>query len=80
MKNDEFDILANAINIEHLSEWIVFDEAGRKVFESRTQSVWDGTDASGNICPAGSYRYIVRATDTSGRPVEKSGIVRLFDR
>ena len=33
---------------------------------------WDGRDDSGNIVPDGTYRYVVRATDTAGNTTEET--------
>lgn len=68
----------------------VLDENGRVVAsqvrpiqQGRQDFVWDGTLASGQQAPPGTYRLRITATDVSGQPVDVrttfSGIVDALD-
>ncbi len=77
-RNDLFDPLYNSTGIVRGLEWAIFDNSNRIVFSSESQFTWDGRTMGGDDCPDDTYRYYIKALDTRGNPVEKSGLVRLM--
>lgn len=75
--NDLFDPAYNAVNIAEIVEFTVLTPDGSVVISGTFQTPWDGLTMFGEACPPGPYRYIVRAIDIYGNPIEKTGLVRL---
>ncbi len=64
-KNDVFRI-PPGVNIV-LSDFLVFDRWGKKVFETKnSDDGWDGT-CNGRSCPAGTYVYSIAGVSGTGR-------------
>jgi hypothetical protein len=76
-RNDVFDPLAGAVNVDRLLEWRIYDYSGRQVFASDSRFVWDGSTPEGQTGAPGNYRYVIRAVDTHGEVFEKTGVIRL---
>lgn len=77
-RNDLFEPLHDASGIARAQEFVMFDQSNRIVFSSETQFTWDGRTPSGVDCPDATYRFYIKAVDTRGNVVEKSGMVRLM--
>jgi len=75
--NDVFDPLEKAVQIDLISEWMIVNAQGQTVYSGDYRGPWDGSDVYGQGCPPGNYRYMIRARDVHGDPVEQTGVVRL---
>lgn len=77
-KNALFDISRASKNIEIIT-LIIFNDKQETVFQSdeRTDS-WDGNDQFGNGCPAGTYRYWVKAIGSDGLSYKRGGNITLL--
>jgi len=77
-KNAQFDISRASKNIEIVT-LIIFNDKQEVVFQSdeRTDS-WDGYDQFGNGCPAGTYRYWIKAIGSDGVSYKRGGNVTLL--
>ena len=77
-KNAQFDISRASKNIEIIT-LIIFNDKQEVVFQSdeRTDS-WDGNDQFGNGCPAGTYRYWIKAIGSDGVSYKRGGNVTLL--
>lgn len=74
-KNDEFVIeLKNGSGI--LTKIIILNSTGR-IFESDGSSMWNGKLPDGELAPAGTYTYLVRAVGNNQDTIEKSGSITL---
>lgn len=64
--------------------FIIYNRWGLKVFESTSlkemsEKGWDGSQDRGHeSLPSGSYPFILKATSTSGDPVEKKGAINII--
>jgi gliding motility-associated-like protein len=59
----------------------VYDRWGLKMAEwNSVQGGWDGRTSSGNMAPDGVYYYMLKATATNGKVIEKQGFVQLLNR
>jgi len=77
-KNDTFDPLFRSTGILEAVELIILDPANRVVFNGTSGFVWDGLNPAGDACSDATYRFVLRAVDNRGNPVEKTGLVRLM--
>ena len=77
-KNAQFDISRASKNIEIIT-LIIFNDKQEMVFQSdeRVDS-WDGNDQFGNVCPAGTYRYWIKAIGSDGVSYKRGGNVTLL--
>jgi gliding motility-associated-like protein len=59
----------------------IFNRWGKLVFETNDEFLgWDGRDRdSGDICAPGSYVYLIKANNSSGKTLEKVGNIALID-
>ncbi|HEY0730943.1 MAG TPA: gliding motility-associated C-terminal domain-containing protein, partial [Chitinophagaceae bacterium] len=58
-------------------QFMVFNQWGQKIFESRSQTTgWDGTH-KGKVQPAGVYMYVARITLTDGTVMDQKGTINL---
>jgi gliding motility-associated-like protein len=74
-KNDEFLIqVKNASAV--LTKIVILDSTGR-IFESDGTTMWNGKLPNGELAPAGTYTYLVRALGNNQEILEKSGSVSL---
>ena len=72
--NDVLKVYSYLIKDMH---FMVFNQWGEKIFESRNQSVaWDGT-YRGKVQPSGVYMYVCRMTLKDGQVVTKKGAINL---
>lgn len=69
--NDTFDPAGMDESVE-ITYLLVLDLHGRTVFESTTETRWDGNLSSGEIAPAGTYIYLIRGKDKNNGIIEKS--------
>ncbi len=73
--NDKFVASITNISTFHIQ---VFNRYGKKVFETRDQSInWDGT-SNGSAAPVGTYYYIIDAIGLDGNKISESGYVTLL--
>ncbi|HYF31634.1 MAG TPA: gliding motility-associated C-terminal domain-containing protein [Chitinophagaceae bacterium] len=73
--NDVLRIYGHIIREMH---FMVFNQWGEKIFESRSQSQgWDGTH-KGKVQPAGVYVYVIRLTLADGRTEVRRGSINLI--
>lgn len=73
--NDVLRVYGYVIKEMH---FMVFNQWGEKVFESRNQAQgWDGTH-KGRVQPAGVYVYVVRFTLADGRTEVRRGSINLI--
>jgi gliding motility-associated-like protein len=59
----------------------IYDRWGNKVYEvlSQTGNIgWDGKNLAGQICPAGTYFYIIKAKGKDGKEYDHKGSVSLY--
>ena len=59
----------------------IFNRWGKLVFETTDEVLgWDGKDKdSHDVCPTGSYVYVIESLDALGAVIRKSGAVALID-
>ncbi|SKA11026.1 FG-GAP-like repeat-containing protein [Sediminibacterium ginsengisoli] len=68
----------NFVNIARLEYVRVFNRYGKQVFETRNMNEgWDGR-LNGTLQPLESYVWVIKATDTNGKPVVRQGTVTLL--
>ncbi|MEI7594760.1 MAG: gliding motility-associated C-terminal domain-containing protein [Bacteroidota bacterium] len=74
-KNDNFRVVAQ--NISAFTIYI-FNRWGQKIYESNDiENGWDGR-MNGNICPSGTYYYIIDYADYHSVKYQKSGSVTIL--
>lgn len=77
-KNAQFDISRASKNIEIIT-LIIFNYKQEMVFQSDERgNSWDGNDQFGNGCPAGTYRYWIKAIGSDGVSYKRGGNVTLL--
>lgn len=77
-KNALFDISRASKNIEIIT-LIIFNDKQDMVFQSDERAdSWDGNDQFGNVCPAGTYRYWIKAIGSDGVSYKRGGNVTLL--
>ncbi|MDA0881702.1 MAG: gliding motility-associated C-terminal domain-containing protein [Bacteroidetes bacterium] len=77
-KNAQFDISRASKNIEIIT-LIIFNDKQEMVFQSDERAdSWDGNDQFGNVCPAGTYRYWIKAIGSDGVSYKRGGNVTLL--
>jgi trimeric autotransporter adhesin len=73
--NDVLQVYGYVIKDLH---FMVFNQWGEKIYESRKQSqAWDGT-YKGKTQPSGVYMYVCRITLNDGTVVDKKGSINLI--
>lgn len=75
--NDQFRPLA--IGVEEMT-MTIYNRWGEIVSQVwGTKTYWDGrTFPAGEICPDGTYFYVLKAVDINGNTIDKAGAVQLF--
>lgn len=59
-------------------QFMVFNQWGQKIYESRSQArAWDGTH-QGKMQPAGVYMYVCKMTLNDGTVIQKKGSINLI--
>lgn len=77
-KNDVFDVLYNARNINEVVNFEITDANGRKVYQSVGQSVWDGKNMNGDLCKPAYYFWLTEFKDRQGNLKSQTGSIRIF--
>jgi gliding motility-associated-like protein len=59
------DVFILNIDLEHceMSHFIIYNRWGQKMFETETETSWDGKNEDGEIVPDGTYYYIITIND-----------------
>jgi gliding motility-associated-like protein len=74
--NDVFQINAGSMQAFDIQ---IFNRWGQKIFESPSPNInWTGRSSSGVMEEAGTYYYIIQATDYSGKNFSLNGYVQLI--
>ncbi|MFO7879493.1 MAG: gliding motility-associated C-terminal domain-containing protein [Bacteroidales bacterium] len=74
---DEFKVIVDP----RLNDFkgIITNRAGQQIFEwTDPENGWDGKISGNDEAGEGIYFYIIRAYDTTGRPIDKRGTVQLI--
>ena len=60
---------------------VIFDRWGVKMYDVTSQTgniAWDGKTLFGQATPAGTYFYIIKATEKDGNTFSQNGSVSLY--
>jgi gliding motility-associated-like protein len=74
--NDILDILQSSAGLAEVEELKILDRNGQEVNKIEGPQ-WDGTDAGGEPCAAGTYIFAIRARDYSGKTHIRNGVIQL---
>ena len=73
--NDYFIVISNGVTLYNIQ---VFSRSGVLVYKAEAPTlIWDGRNLSGQELHAGTYYYIIRPANGSGR-FEKTGFIKLY--
>jgi gliding motility-associated-like protein len=75
--NDVFDALADARNVQDVSEFIITDTNGKVVHQQEHGALWDGR-INGEWAQPGRYLWTIEYTDNFGKVCVKRGSLQLF--
>jgi len=76
-KNDSFDVLANSENVKELHSFTITNQTGRVVFESNSESSWNGR-MNGELAIPGTYFWQLEYTDFGNEIKRAKGSIQLF--
>ena len=77
-KNDLFDVLYNARNVNEAVNFKITDVNGRLVYQTGGQSVWDGKNSNAELCQPGNYYWLLEYKDRQGNLKSQAGSIRIF--
>lgn len=75
--NEVFDALADARNVQDVTEFMITDANGKTVYQQEHGAVWDGR-INGELAAPGRYLWTIEFTDAYGKVYVKRGSLQLF--
>lgn len=75
-ENDLFYVSSSGISSFHCS---IYDRWGLKMVDLENQvQNWDGRNGSGQVCPDGTYYYLIKASGIDGKMYDLKGFIELI--
>lgn len=76
--NDTFGIIGDPGKVSAFS-LLVYNRWGQLLFDGKNKAqVWDGRQGSGEVCPEGTYYWVLDYTTDAGLHIERTGHVTLL--
>lgn len=76
--NDTFGIIGDPGKVSAFS-LLVYNRWGQLLFDGKNKAqVWDGRQGSGEVCPEGTYYWVLDYTTEAGLQIERTGHVTLL--
>jgi gliding motility-associated-like protein len=77
-RNDVINFEEATQNESSINSVTVIDRNGDVIYESNNDFIWNGSNKSGELAPAGVYTYLIRAIDKLGESRMNKGTIQLF--
>jgi len=77
-RNDVINFEEATQNESSINSVTVIDRNGDVIYESNNDFIWNGSNKSGELAPAGVYTYLIAAIDKLGESRMNKGTIQLF--
>jgi gliding motility-associated-like protein len=77
-RNDVINFEESTQNEGSINSVTIIDRNGTVIYESNNDFIWNGSNKSGELAPAGVYTYIITAIDKLGESRMNKGTIQLF--